>query len=407
MRSSTAIISLSLGLCAGLAMADDAESYDPEIAQLLEGSQAALNSLTIEPAFESIPDDVELPTLGPDFTASYDPGHGIAGSEAENLDTLPGGLNGGDTEDFSPASELSEDDLFRETLKQLFPADPVQQAWNVGNLVRLDRPVENVTQDFGAVQTAGNMLDAPLVILADAGISQDGINLGNILVAETVSTVSQNLMDGAGQVIENEAVLGGFAPYLTQSGINAANIIDAEVSIGTGNQVFPEGVSQEISNLADFSPGMTTFLVEQTGINVGNVMQSETMNDVDRVFAGAQIVENTLILNSSMPMPAMIVQEGTNIANLVIAESVTELTQISTGTQDVVNLVLDENMEPITGLGDTLLSTTNNYVNVLVITTEVDGEDEVVTATQLADFDQTVAINGQHSQIGNSVTIDR
>src|SRR5690606_19877199 len=133
-----------------------------------------------------------------------------------------------------------------------------------------------------------------------------------------INLADQEMTAEAEQIVSNRLAAGGSFADIVQSGTNVVNIAMADHAIGTAEQVIDEGAVQQVINQIELDAGATVSgRIEQNGVNFGNVMVAERVDDVTRLFAGDQIVENTVILNGST-VPR-ISQTGSNIANYFAA----------------------------------------------------------------------------------------
>ena len=237
-------------------------------------------------------------------------------------------------------------------------------------------------------------------------INQQGINIANAITAQALNSVTQLLDDSAVQKVDNSTTTGSAIGDLTQTGVNAANLAFVTESIGSGSQKFPQGAVQEINNNVALQNGASANSIQQTGVNIGNLLSADRVDQVTRVFAGTQKITNNVNFGSSQ-MPASITQGGVNVANLVVASQIGELHQISTGTQTTTNTVEDGTLQQYTDnpFGGVLTQQSNeNYVNIVVLKGATQDGQNIVLSQQ-ADFPQTNT-GAPASQVGNTMSIN-
>jgi hypothetical protein len=305
-------------------------------------------------------------------------------------------LNGGSGTGASLAVPAAED----------LPVALVQTGSNAANIVGLpEMGIYSADQKLEGRQGIANRIDLGQgQALHDIG--QQGVNIANAITATAVRSVSQLLGDAAVQKVGNVADSSSDVGDLSQAGVNAANLAFASESIGTGAQDFPTGAVQQVDNLVTLRAGATAASIAQSGVNIGNLLSADRIDQVTRVFAGTQQVTNTVDFGSG-PMPRQITQSGVNVANLVVASEIGTLNQVSTGRQVTTNTVVDGTLKEYTDnpFGGVLTQQSNqNYVNIVILKgTKSDGQDIVLSQT--ANFPQSNA-GSPASQVGNSMTIN-
>ncbi|WGH78136.1 hypothetical protein [Jannaschia ovalis] len=340
----------------------------------------------------------------------------------------PGILNG--PIDSDEADALLDDfvEMGGELLGPAPSIDNVDQSiLNAANLL-LSRGTNlaSATQVMQGSQTARNLIDEQ-----GAGVvgtsTQTGENIANVIIATRVDEIRQSFGPDAMQEVFNtlraDSQSGG---TITQIGRNTANIVMAEISIGSGEQLFPEGTVQRVENLVDFvQVGSNGGHIDQRGTNIGNVLMADEVHNVHRVFDGEQIVNN-VVSSADGQTPGSVNQEGLNIANFVSARVVSGLTQTSNGTQTVTNSLEGATLADYeAGLVPGWTQSTTNIVNLLDIrgggspmpATSTGPSGETVTngnpnanmpvsATQNANQQQNFSGgNGNHMQIGNAASV--
>lgn len=296
-------------------------------------------------------------------------------------------------------------------LPPVISADQVDQSvLNAVNiLLSSGTVVSQANQTFLGEQRAINIMEAS----EEGGslaVSQTGENLANIIIVEQVDNVRQAFGPGAIQQVINEISGGtGSLRGISQIGRNTANIVIADVSIGSGEQLFPDETSQEIENTVNLDQaGSMPGRIVQSGTNIGNVLVADEVYNVARVFSGDQIVRNTVNAADGRT-PYGVSQSGLNIANFVSANVANGLTQVSDGRQ-----IVENNLEGVTladlenGVPGYTHSSTN-IVNLLDIRNDRSSRSgDPIVATQRADQEQRVqASDGIHTQVGNAATIER
>lgn len=281
-----------------------------------------------------------------------------------------------------------------------------QSVLNAANVLIGDGVLSSSRQRFVGTQAARNAMTGTGTSPTLA-VVQSGDNLANVVSAERVDSVSQSFGPGATQEVVNLFAGASAEGGLTQTGRNTANVVSAVVSIGEGQQLFPEGSVQRIANHA--AVGGASGAVVQEGINIGNVLTAERVENVTRVFDGAQVVTNTF--DASGALPPSLRQSGLNVANFVSAQTVHGLTQRSEGTQVVENVVVGATLAELEAAGTTYTHESTNIVNLLDIRAASGGEDGVgiVTAAQEAYQAQQAAGSGDgaSSQVGNATSVER
>lgn len=286
-----------------------------------------------------------------------------------------------------------------------------QTSLNAVNIVSSNADLNAVVQEFSGQQVIDNRIFSP----GPGGdvlysVDQSGANYANMLRGQTINLADQEMTGNALQIVSNTLAAGGSLADVVQSGINAANIAMADHAIGTADQVIDEGAVQQIINRIELDAGATVSgWIEQNGINFGNVMVAERVDDVTRLFAGDQIVENTVILNGST-VPR-ISQSGSNIANYFAASSIGTVRQLSIGEQRVTNTVLGPDGEHLSH--PNIVQTELNYqgasnvVNLMVLRNSQSASQQPVLVEQTAEFEQSASGSSGQSQTGNAIVISR
>ena len=291
-----------------------------------------------------------------------------------------------------------------------------QEAINAANIALLKRQVvDRTTQVSRGEQLAKNLYDSA-ASQAAASLSQSGQNLTNYVTAKRIDRVDQYFGPNARQTIKNEAIVGNNLGGISQEGINLANVAVANVSINSGAQAFPETAVQENFNTLSLAAKAVVRDINQTGVNVGNMLIADRVENVERVFGGTQIIENEIRVASPANLPSVIQQNGTNIANYVAAAHVENLTQISNGSQVVRNKVTLNDGSTIgrsalRSYGVAYTESSENIVNFTHVkvpkTSRSSGSKSTVSMKQQASVPQSGIRSGVVSQVGNAAVIER
>lgn len=286
-----------------------------------------------------------------------------------------------------------------------------QAGLNAVNFVSSSADLNAVVQEFSGRQAIDNRISSSS-IKADVrySVDQAGANYANMLRGQTINLADQEMTAEAEQIVSNRLVAGGSFADIVQSGTNVVNIAMADHAIGTAEQVIGEGAVQRVINQIELDAGATVSgRIEQNGINFGNVMVAERVDDVTRLFAGDQIVENTVILNGST-VPR-ISQSGSNIANYFAASSIGTVRQLSIGEQRVTNRVLGPDGEyfshPNVVQTELNYQGASNVVNLMVLRNNQSANQQPVLVEQTAEFEQSASGSSGQSQTGNVIFISR
>lgn len=365
-----------------------------DLEQLFVSTQQALNQLTAEANVED-----SRYTLLDTYTL---------GDTEPEPDADDHATEQGTSEPETPDSTTPDDEIVGGIAHQV--------AVNAANIISAETVLANVHQIIDGQQFVSNFIEGEFHNTQD-GISQSGENLGNIVQAAMIENVEQTLGENTLQQIDNFLRFTGELGFISQTGRNSANIVNADTSINSGAQVFPAGAKQVINNEIDLRDGGLARFIRQSGINLGNVLIADHVEDVSRVFSGDQIVNNTIYVNSPDDIRPT-EQTATNIVNYVSASTVNNLTQISDGRQIVNNSIQSETLGEITN-HHLVTRSSQNYVNLLHITRQDtdgstgtiggagDGNVGTISAGQTALYDQSVNGSGNHTQVGNAAVIER
>jgi hypothetical protein len=280
-----------------------------------------------------------------------------------------------------------------------------QSGSNLVNSVSSEGDLNTVRQRFNGTQKITNSIALGQVNI-HADIVQTGDNLAGTITGRTINLADQLLGADARQLIFNEAELGILYGSISQIGTNTANMAIAEYSIGTANQDIVRGAVQLVENRLEVAASASVAaFIEQHGTNFGNMMVSDTVESVERVFAGDQIVRNTVVLGELGGGP--IIQTGTNVANYVQSSRIGTISQESTGVQLVVNEIIGPSGQLVSGPNYTQSS--NDVVNMIVLSPPTGGNDNAdIELSQTADYPQQQSGgNGSSGQTGNSVSVVR
>lgn len=265
--------------------------------------------------------------------------------------------------------------------------------------------LRSADQTLSGQQTLANVLNLAAGV-AVPGLAQTGFNIADVMTGTTLTDVAQYMQSTAVQEIANTATSAGALGTVVQAGINAANLAFATESIGSGTQELTAGAVQKVVNTASLGGGGSAASIDQSGVNVGNMMIADSIDNVTRVFAGAQIIDNVVNFGDG-PMPATIHQSGINIANYVSANEIGTLNQISVGTQVTTNTVVDGTLQAYTQNPNGVLTQQSNanYVNVVVLKGVIK-DGQTTTISQNAQFNQYNS-GGPADQAGNVISISR
>lgn len=292
----------------------------------------------------------------------------------------------------------------------------VQEAINAANIVLFQRKVVDRAKQISRGEQRANNYYTSAAAQPDSSLRQSGQNLTNYVTADKINLIDQYFGPDALQSINNEAIVSDALGGISQNGINLANIALVNVSIDSGSQAFPETAVQENFNTLSLAAEAIVNDVNQTGMNVGNMLIADRVKNIERVFGGTQIIENELRVASPENLPNVIQQSGTNIANYVSASVVENLTQTSTGSQVVRNSVIlgDDTIlseKALSSLGVSYTTTNENIVNFTHVKKRGDNgasdEDSTVSMKQIASIPQAGIRAGGVVQAGNVVVIER
>jgi hypothetical protein len=294
-------------------------------------------------------------------------------------------------------------EIFAGQLDYNTSVDLRQTGVNTVNSVVYNGDLSLVIQRFHGTQSLTNTLD--LAGHAIGGVVfQGGTNIAGSIKSDTLTLADQLFAADARQLILNSAEFALLTGSIGQRGENIANVAEAEYAIGTAIQTIELGAVQQVDNrLALAAMASVGAHISQYGQNSGNVMKSNTVDSATRVFAGDQIVHNTVTLAELTD--GMIEQRGVNIANFIQSSRIGSISQISSGTQVVINEVIGPDGKIVKG--DNIIQTADNIVNMTVLTPPDGGNDDgILSVEQDADFPQASS-GGDGSQTANSATINR
>ncbi len=208
------------------------------------------------------------------------------------------------------------------TLNRVFGLESIEQeASNTGNAV-VGGAIGGVEQNFidGALQEAGNRLLLPELT---GEISQKGFNTINMIYStQSVEISSQNFAERAGQVVDNQLTVtgAGGSGAISQEGTNLGNIIVA----GTvGDVVRDFSGDQLVSNVVTLTPGAEWGSITQNGTNIANYIEAESVGSFSQTSTGTQIVDNrvevvTLDGLTEQIVSPNIVQNSSNFVNMIV-----------------------------------------------------------------------------------------
>ncbi len=294
-------------------------------------------------------------------------------------------------------------ELFAGELDFNTSVDLTQIGTNTINTIIYNGDLDLVVQRFHGTQSLTNRI--ALAGHAIGGIVfQEGTNIAGSVSSNTLAVADQLFAADANQLILNNAEFALLTGSVQQRGSNIANIAQAAYAIGTAAQTIELGAVQRIDNRLELAAMASVgAFIAQYGSNSGNLMEAETVEDASRVFAGDQIVHNRITLAELTD--GHIEQHGVNIANYIQSSKIGNIQQISEGSQIVINEVLRPDGTPVRG--DNIIQTSDNIVNLTVLTPPASGNDDGQLAVdQSANFSQSSS-DGGGSQTGNSVSISR
>lgn len=279
-----------------------------------------------------------------------------------------------------------------------------QTGANAVNTVSYSGDLENVVQRFNGTQSVANRLALGAVNVHGV-VDQSGKNVANSTKSRQLDFADQLLGADGSQLVLNSAEIALLYGEVSQTGVNLANHAEAELAIGSATQNIALGAVQRVDNrLAAAAMSAVSAAITQKGENFGNILISDTVDSVTRNFAGDQVVHNVVQLGEGAAGP--ITQHGANVANFIQSSRIGSLEQTSIGSQQVINEVLG----PGTGRmgGSDVVQTSEDSVNVILLTAPADGRDEaVIEVAQTADFPQSSNSSGGGSQSGNSLVVNR
>lgn len=175
-----------------------------------------------------------------------------------------------------------------------------QTGVNVANVAMAEYAIGTANQDIeeGAVQSVTNYVEFDADATVSDTVTQSGVNIGNVLVADRIDTVTRTF--AGDQIVENTVVLNGSSvPPIEQSGGNIANMVVAN-HIGTIRQI---SVGNQLVINSVIGP-------DGRPLSHGNITQSEYN------YQGASNVVNMMVLrsqqggNSAPQQPVLVDQQA-------------------------------------------------------------------------------------------------
>jgi hypothetical protein len=250
------------------------------------------------------------------------------------------------------------------TLNRVFALESIEQeASNTGNAV-VGGAIGGVEQNFidGALQEAGNRLLLPEL---SGMISQKGFNTINMIYStQSVEISSQNFAERAEQVVNNQLTVTGAGGNgaITQEGTNLGNIIVA----GTvGDVVRDFSGDQLVSNVVTLAAGAEWGSITQNGTNIANYIEAESIGSFSQTSTGTQIVDNrvevvTLEGLTEQVVSPDIVQNSSNFVNMMVLKKT-----LADGTSNVVEVSQTADYgQGVTGANAGTVSQTGNSVTI-------------------------------------------
>jgi hypothetical protein len=321
-------------------------------------------------------------------------------------------LNVGVIQQVQEGTQSGTNDLYLNVNRPIagYGRDIDQSTTNVANVLQAKTyTIQSISQTMHGSQLAGSLYidDAARQM---ASLSQSGENLANVVTANRIENVAQYLGDNASQSVLNTIEQASGVAAVNQYGSNMANVAYADVSIGSGMQVFPTGASQTVKNLIAPKNGGTVGKIAQTAQNMGNVLVADKVENVSRTFNGRQEIDNTFLNAPGAPVPESIKQSGLNVANYISANVVNNVSQISMGAQVITNTAYDPDLGPLSdstpGVRD-FDQSSSNFVNLTVINSTPGSSSEPVSLSQNSSMPQSAQGAGTQSQVANMATINR
>ena len=195
---------------------------------------------------------------------------------------------------------------------------------NIANIVIADQ-VDSVRQAFGpgANQVVYSAVSGPAAGLH--GVTQTGRNTANVVLATvSIGSGEQLFPSDTTQQIDNVVGLdqgARLADGITQQGTNIGNVLIADdvrdvARIFNGNQI--------VRNIVTTQDGQTPAGVSQSGLNIANFVSAKHVQGLTQVSNGRQIVENQIQGVTLADMSGKLSgysHSSTNIVNLLEIQS--------------------------------------------------------------------------------------
>jgi hypothetical protein len=219
------------------------------------------------------------------------------------------------------------DQIARNVVTGLSPqnlASTTQIGENIANIVIADQ-VDSVRQAFGpgANQVVYNEVSSPAAGLH--AVTQTGRNTANVVLATvSIGSGEQLFPSDTTQQIDNVVGLdqgARLADGITQQGTNIGNVLIADdvrdvTRFFNGNQI--------VRNIVTTQDGQTPAGVSQSGLNIANFVSAKRVQGLTQVSNGRQIVENQIQGVTLADMSGKLSgysHSSTNIVNLLEIQS--------------------------------------------------------------------------------------
>ncbi len=211
---------------------------------------------------------------------------------------------------------------------------------------------QTISQVARAASELLNQIDALVVSAGPGGaVSQSGLNAANIVQSDGHLANANQFMNGI-QRIDNIADTVVQSDEITQSGTNVTGVLKAD-TIENAVQYFGSDAVQWVKNAADVSDQIG--VINQSGMNAANIAIAEfSIGSGTQILApgSLQKIKNVVTFDAA-GAAGEINQDGTNLGNIMVSSKVKDVTRIFNGTQVVDNTVYlaDANTAPINQSG--------------------------------------------------------
>lgn len=211
---------------------------------------------------------------------------------------------------------------------------------------------QTISQVARAASDLLHRIDELMVSAGPGGsVSQTGLNAANIVQSDGHLANANQYMNGI-QRIDNLADAIVQSDEINQSGTNVTGVLSAD-TIENAVQYFGPDAVQWVKNAADVSNHVGT--INQTGFNAANIAIAEfSIGSGTQILApgSLQKITNIVTFDGAGASDA-VTQSGTNLGNIMVSSKVKDVTRIFNGTQVVDNIVYlaDANAGPISQSG--------------------------------------------------------